>query len=273
MSATYNSATLQDLSHKLHRSSLEYSRPRTNEGLRFRDFDDYVDEFNRRRDSGLSRHGNGEPFASARGGEYWPRAYDHLSARRRSLSPRGNHVTNGRFSVREPGDFSGADRRNMFHEDFGDYYGNPSNETHTRRFGEPPVGYMAQQRTHRSHSPRVQRGDMKEEVRAYVSTLLMRHFIEAFEEFYSDDVIMSDNGLSERVGKRECRSHLLRFLDSVVSWHDVRVRNVIVGNGKAVIELLYDITFRSGRRVIQKQALVQKWRNGKIAHETAYHTV
>eukprot|EP00161_Ancyromonas_sigmoides_P026696 TRINITY_DN9362_c0_g1_i1.p1 TRINITY_DN9362_c0_g1~~TRINITY_DN9362_c0_g1_i1.p1 ORF type:complete len:276 (+),score=60.30 TRINITY_DN9362_c0_g1_i1:59-829(+) len=117
--------------------------------------------------------------------------------------------------------------------------------------------------------PPVSRRDVEDLADLY----LRRKFMRALEEYYAPGVVMSDNGLAERVGKEECRRFKHRFLESVLQWHDVAVRTIIASGSRSVLELLFDVTFRSGRRVIQKQALVQEWSHGAIVRETAYHMI
>jgi ketosteroid isomerase-like protein len=46
---------------------------------------------------------------------------------------------------------------------------------------------------------------------------------------------------------------------------------VLVDGDHSAYEMTLDFTPKGGRRLVQKQAAVQTWRNGKIVREVFYH--
>ena len=96
--------------------------------------------------------------------------------------------------------------------------------------------------------------------------------MEAFETYYAENVVMTEPR-GTREGKDACRKAEEGFLASVEAFHGMEVKAIAedTDNGKVLIEVLMDVTFKGGQRVQMEQIAVQTWENGQIVHERFYY--
>ena len=111
---------------------------------------------------------------------------------------------------------------------------------------------------------------IRNDVQAVIDGIAKGEILETFDRFYADDVVMSENGVDERVGKAENRAYEEAFVNGV-EFHGAEVGAVIVDGDQAAIEWSFDMTPKGGDRVVQKQVAVQTWRNGQVVREVFYH--
>ena len=107
-------------------------------------------------------------------------------------------------------------------------------------------------------------------VQAVIDGVLGGKLLETFDQYYHEDVVMSENGGEERVGKAANRIYEEQFVNGV-EFHGAKVGAVVVEGDHAAIEWTFDLTPKGGERVVQKQVAVQEWRDGKVLRETFYH--
>ena len=110
----------------------------------------------------------------------------------------------------------------------------------------------------------------QENVQAVIDGILKGEILETFDRYYADDVVMSENGADERVGKAANREYEEAFVNGV-TFHGAEVGEVLVDGDRSVVEWVFDLTPNGGDRVLQKQAAVQHWKDGRIVRETFYH--
>ena len=96
--------------------------------------------------------------------------------------------------------------------------------------------------------------------------------MQAFEQYYGDNVVMEEPR-GTRQGKDACRASEQQFLDSVEAFHGMNIKAMSedANNGKVLIEVDMDVTFKGGSRVQMEQVAVQTWENGQIVHERFYY--
>jgi len=107
-------------------------------------------------------------------------------------------------------------------------------------------------------------------VQEVIDGILAGRILETFDKYYADDIVMTENGANERVGKTVNRQYEEAFVGNV-EFHGAKVGAVIVDGDRAAVEWEFDITPKGQERVVQKQVAVQTWRGGKIARENFYH--
>jgi hypothetical protein len=110
----------------------------------------------------------------------------------------------------------------------------------------------------------------RDHVEAVIDGILAGTILETFDRYYADDVVMSENGINERVSKAVNRKYEEEFVNGV-EFHGASVGRVIVDGDQAAIEWTLEFTPKGGARVTQKQVAVQTWRDGKIVREDFYH--
>ena len=110
----------------------------------------------------------------------------------------------------------------------------------------------------------------RDNVQAVINGILAGQILETFDRYYADDVVMSENGVDERVGKAANRAYEEAFVNGV-TFHGAEVGEVIVDGDRASVEWVFDLTPHGGDRVKQHQVAVQVWRDGQVVRETFYH--
>lgn len=111
---------------------------------------------------------------------------------------------------------------------------------------------------------------MRQDVQAVIDGILKGDILGTFDRWYADDIVMSENGAYERVGRAANRAYEEAFVNGV-EFHAADVGCVIVDADRAAIEWAFDLTPTGGERIVQKQVAVQTWRDGKIVREVFYH--
>jgi ketosteroid isomerase-like protein len=110
----------------------------------------------------------------------------------------------------------------------------------------------------------------RENVQAVIDGILAGKILETFDQYYADDVIMSENGVDERVGKATNRAYEEAFVNNV-AFHGATVGRIIVEGDQAAVEWTFDLTPKGGQRITQKQVSVQTWKGGRVVREDFYH--
>lgn len=95
--------------------------------------------------------------------------------------------------------------------------------------------------------------------------------MEAFETFYAEDVVMSDNDDEPWVGKDFNRKREEEFFGSVAEVHQLSLQGAGAGKDVSFSEWTYDLTFKNGFRATWNQATVRRWKDGQIVSERFYH--
>lgn len=102
--------------------------------------------------------------------------------------------------------------------------------------------------------------------------ILQGKILEAFEEFYADDVVMEEDG-NERVGKDTNREYEEQFVSSIEDFHSAQVKARGIDEEKDVTfsEWSMDMTLEGVGRVKQNQVAVRTWNDdGQITREKFY---
>jgi ketosteroid isomerase-like protein len=95
--------------------------------------------------------------------------------------------------------------------------------------------------------------------------------LEAFDEFYADDVVMQENNAEPFVGKALNRDREVKFFASVTELHEMKVLASAAHGNVSFGDWLMDVTFQGGTRYRMEQVAVRRWRDGKVMHERFYY--
>jgi len=101
--------------------------------------------------------------------------------------------------------------------------------------------------------------------------ILQGQAMEAFDKYYSDDVIMQENNEPEIVGKKTNRKREEEFFASITEFRSARPLHVSIGEGVTMVEWHYDYTHKDWGVKNFTQVAVQEWKNGKITREKFYY--
>ena len=111
---------------------------------------------------------------------------------------------------------------------------------------------------------------VRDNVQAVIDGILRGDLLGTFDDWYADDVVMSENGTDERVGKAANRAYEEAFVNSV-EFHRAEAGTVVVDGDHAAVEWTFELTPKGGERTVQRQVTVQTWRDGKVVREVFYH--
>ncbi len=98
--------------------------------------------------------------------------------------------------------------------------------------------------------------------------------MEAFEEYYDEDVTMILEDGTAVEGKDANREREIEFFGSVEEFHGSKVKKVTSNEeeGKTSVESVMDVTFKGGDRMQIEQVAVQDWEGDQIVKERFYGT-
>jgi len=94
--------------------------------------------------------------------------------------------------------------------------------------------------------------------------------LEAFEEFYADDVVMMENDQAYE-GKELNRTREQEFFGAIEQVHSAGIGATAVSGDTSFCEQWFEATLVDGRRVRMEEVAVRTWKDGKIVKERFYH--
>ena len=108
-------------------------------------------------------------------------------------------------------------------------------------------------------------------IHALNNLVLQGRTMEAFEQFYDDEVIMQENDHAPTVGKEANRKREEQFMQDLVDFRGAKVLHVTSGENVTMVEWAYDYTHKSWGDRKYTQVSVQHWKNGKIVKEQFFY--
>ncbi len=114
---------------------------------------------------------------------------------------------------------------------------------------------------------------LEESVQDYFNLLSKGQIMEAFEKYYSEDVVMQENNEDPRVGKEANRKFEIEFMSSIEEVHGSEIKNVAINaeTGVVFIQTWMDATFKDFGRAPMEEVQVQTWKDGKIVYERFFY--
>tara|TARA_R110002049_G_scaffold202967_3_gene373466 strand:+ start:1261 stop:1614 length:354 start_codon:yes stop_codon:yes gene_type:complete len=95
--------------------------------------------------------------------------------------------------------------------------------------------------------------------------------LEAFDEFYHDEVVMQENDGPEVIGKEVNRKREEDFFASITEFRGAKPLKVTVGENTTMVEWHFDYTHKDWGVKNYTQVAVQDWKDGKIIKEKFYY--
>ncbi len=97
--------------------------------------------------------------------------------------------------------------------------------------------------------------------------------MEAFEEYYDDDVVMQENAHEPRRGKDANREFEKEWMGGIKEMHGGGVGAIASNEADDVtmVESWADVTFADGTRKKIEEVAVQHWKDGKVIRERFYY--
>lgn len=112
---------------------------------------------------------------------------------------------------------------------------------------------------------------VRQAVNQFILRILQGKFLETYDRFYDEGVVVNDNGIYERKGKPANQLYLQTFWENLRIRHGVYALSVLVDGPKAVIEWSWDVTPKGGSRTALGRITLQTWAKHKIICERWYY--
>lgn len=114
--------------------------------------------------------------------------------------------------------------------------------------------------------------DLRHRVDTLNTMIRQGRIMEAMEEFYADDVVMSENDAEPTVGLAANLEREQAFVNNT-QWHGLELKDVVVDGDTSMVRWWMDFTNSDyGQRLAFTQVAYQRWEDGKIAEERFYYT-
>ncbi len=112
-----------------------------------------------------------------------------------------------------------------------------------------------------------------EKAKDIMDKVLSGRILQAFEEYYHEDVVMIEGSGDVRKGKDVSRKSIKRFMARLEAWNDGKVIAITSDEEKGItmIESWIDVTFHGGMHIKMEQVARQKWLGDKIIEERFYY--
>lgn len=97
--------------------------------------------------------------------------------------------------------------------------------------------------------------------------------LDAFEQFYAEDIVMVEASGEVREGKATNRVFEQQFMGGIQEMHGGGARAITANEEDAVtmVESWMEVTFKDGNRVFMEQIAVQYWEGDLIKREKFYY--
>ncbi len=95
--------------------------------------------------------------------------------------------------------------------------------------------------------------------------------MEAFEEYYADNVSMQENEGDIRTGKDANRAAEKAFVGGITKINEINMLTIAVGDNVSVLEYHFDVEHKDYGRINKNQVAIQIWQNNKIISEKFYY--
>ncbi len=114
--------------------------------------------------------------------------------------------------------------------------------------------------------------NIKEMIDDLNKMVLEGNMMEAFENYYSDDVVMQETNMEPVIGKDANREREKQWLEGITEFRNAKVLNTTVGDNVTMVEWFMDYSHKEYGDVKMQQIAVQTWKDGKIVKEMFYHS-
>jgi ketosteroid isomerase-like protein len=101
--------------------------------------------------------------------------------------------------------------------------------------------------------------------------VLQGRSLDAFEQYYDEQVVMQENGLQPTVGKAANRQRELEFYGNILELRAAQVLDVAAGEDVTMVVWHYDYTHKEWGDKNYMQVSVQHWRDDKIVREQFFY--
>jgi ketosteroid isomerase-like protein len=114
-----------------------------------------------------------------------------------------------------------------------------------------------------------------DKVKSMYDMVAQGKMMEAFEKYYSNDIVMTEATGEVRKGKDVNRKYEADFLGMIKEFHGSGITAITSNEKDAVTmsESWMDVTMKDGSRVKMEEVAVQRWKGDHIVNERFYYNM
>ena len=110
-----------------------------------------------------------------------------------------------------------------------------------------------------------------EQIEGLVARVEAGEFVEAIEDYYTEDATMQENGQTPRVGREALVANERQVLAAFEKTRARCVRPVFATGDQVVIRWLFEFSTASGATIRLEELALQRWRGDRIAEERFFY--
>lgn len=111
----------------------------------------------------------------------------------------------------------------------------------------------------------------RERVESFIKLVVQGKYVEAIEEFYTEDASMQENQEAPRKGIKLLAAGEQKAMSAVKEIRTLAVKSFLIDGDRVAINWLFEIELPDGRSFRQDEIAYQLWRGDKIAEEQFYY--
>jgi ketosteroid isomerase-like protein len=111
----------------------------------------------------------------------------------------------------------------------------------------------------------------RERVESFIELVVQGKYVEAIEEFYTEDASMQENQEPPRKGVQLLVTGEQKAMSAVKEIRTLAVKSFLIDGDRVAINWLFEIELPDGRSFRQDEIAYQVWRGDKIAEEQFYY--
>lgn len=108
-------------------------------------------------------------------------------------------------------------------------------------------------------------------VKDLITHIQQGKFMEAFEKYYDENVVMQENEQPPMIGKEANRHREVEFISNTTGFENGKVEAIATGGDVAMIVWHYNYKHKEWGTKNYKQVSVQTWKDGKIVKEQFFY--
>ena len=111
----------------------------------------------------------------------------------------------------------------------------------------------------------------RERVAALIKRVEEGKFVEALQEFYTEDATMQENGQAPRIGLKKLIEHERGVMAAFKEIRTLPVKTWLIDGDNVIINWVFEFTRSDGTGFRMDELALQRWRGDRIAEERFYY--
>lgn len=111
----------------------------------------------------------------------------------------------------------------------------------------------------------------RERVKALIERVEQGKYVEALQEFYTEDATMQENGQPPRAGRNRLIEHERGVMAAFREIRTLPVDTWFVDGDRVAIRWVFEFTRADGTRFRMDEVALQRWRGDRVVEERFYY--